>query len=374
MRLPRTVAAATAAMVSVGIAWGGPASPGAIAAGGCPHAPAPAPNRSSAPLPVGFSVIAQEGLANPYFRAMRPPSKTPMPVHFYVGYDDAKLPIRIAAIRAYHADGYATLLTIHANAAVGGVLTPSAYSAYVNRVLGQAGPALDSVEITNEGNVPSPSTSDGNNPLLIPDLIAGVEAAHQFAAAHREHLRVGFNWVFDSHTDLNGFWAQLKLEATPEFLSSVDFLGLHTYPNPLSAPTPVDDSINAAEIDGLQTARCEMGDLGLSPRIPIEVTEVGYPVPNAGYLGAQADYWRRVLDTIHAYRANFGVDAVYVFRFPADSSTASADFGIVDAQGRPRPAYAVIRSRITTFDPAQPAKGTHRRRSARQHRRRRHHQ
>jgi hypothetical protein len=111
-----------------------------------------------------------------------------MGVHLYTDYEDPQLPVRLAAIRAYHATGYHTLLTIHANAS-DGVLTPSMYSGYVIQVLQRAGLTLDSVEITNEGNVPgSPETSDGSNPLIIEDLIAGVEAAKNYARAHDPNL------------------------------------------------------------------------------------------------------------------------------------------------------------------------------------------
>jgi hypothetical protein len=329
-----------------------PASAGAF--GGCPQQAAAAPRPSTASLAVGMSVIGDEGLESSSFGGLRPPSGAPMGVHLYVGYQDPDLSVRLAPIRAYHAAGYRTLLTIKANAGTG-VLTPQLYSAYVTQILSQTAGTLDAVEITNEGNVPgSPETSDGSNPSIIEDLVAGVQTAKSYALGHRLNLSVGFNWAFDYHLNLNDFWQQLKLDATPQFLRSVDFLGLHTYPNFASAATTVDGSINRGEIDALQTARCEMADVGLTSNVPIDITEVGYPVPNPSYLAAQGDYWARVLDTIYAYRANDGIRSVYVFRYPGIATAASADFGIVNANGTPRPSYDVIRDRIAQFDPAPP--------------------
>jgi hypothetical protein len=340
--------------VAIGFALSLLATAPAWARAECPHRAAPARQPSRAPLAVGMTVIAGEGLSSPLFGALRPPSGAPMGVHFYAGYEDPKLPIRLAAIRAYHAAGYHTLLTIHANAS-NGVLTPSIYSAYVTQVLQRAGATLDAVEITNEGNVPgSPKTSDGSNPLIIEDLIAGVKTAKNYARAHDPKLTVGFNWVFDYHLDLNDFWQQLKLQATPTFLHDVDFLGLHTYPNVGSVATPVNDSINTGEIDALQTARCEMAYLGLQSSVPIDITEIGYPVSSPADYTTQADYWSRVLDTIYAYRANDGIRSVYVFRFPPTVSAAAADYGIVNSDGTARPSYNVIKASIAKFDPALP--------------------
>jgi hypothetical protein len=328
----------------------GTAPAGAVAE--CSQRPAPAPRPSSAPLAIGMTVIADEGLSSPLFAALRPPSGAPMGVHLYTSYEDPQLPTRLAAIRAYHAAGYQTLLTIHANAS-NGVLTPSMYSDYITQVLQQTGATLNAVEITNEGNVPgSPETSDGSNPLIIEDLIAGVETAKNYARAHDPNVAIGFNWVFDYHLDLNDFWQQLKLQATPTFLHDVDFLGLHTYPNLGSAATPVNDSTNSGEIDALQTARCEMTYLGLPTTVPIDITEVGYPVSSPADYATQADYWSRVLNTIYAYRANDGIRSVYIFRFPPTVSAASADFGIVNADGAARPSYDVIKASIAKFDPA----------------------
>jgi hypothetical protein len=338
--------------VAIGFALSLLATAPASAVAECPQRPAPTPRLSSAPLAIGTTVIAGEGLSSPLFAALRPPSGAPMGVHLYTGYQDPQLPTRLAAIRAYHAAGYHTLLTIHANAS-NGVLTPSMYSDYVTKVLQQVGATLNAVEVTNEGNVPgSPQTSDGSNPLIIEDLVAGVETAKSYARAHDPSLAVGFNWVFDYHLDLNDFWQQLKLLATPAFLSDVDFLGLHTYPNLGSAATPVDDSINSGEIDALQTARCEMAYLGLPSTVPIDITEVGYPVSSPADYATQADYWSRVLNTIYAYRANDGIRSVYIFRFPPTVSAASADFGIVNPDGTARPSYDVIKASIAKFDPA----------------------
>jgi hypothetical protein len=186
------------------------ATRGALAAGECQQRPAPRPLASSAPLPVGMTVIADEGLGSAAFRGLRPPSGASMSVHLYLGYEDPKLGVRVAAIRAYHAAGYRTLLTFNAHAS-GIVLTPQAYAGWIDHVLSELGSSLNAAEITNEANVPgSPTTSDGSNPLVIQDLVTGVQTAKRYSAAHHLGLQVGFNWVFDNHLNLNAFWTQLS--------------------------------------------------------------------------------------------------------------------------------------------------------------------
>lgn len=69
--------------------------------------------------------------------------------------------------------------------------------------------------------------------------------------------------------------------------------------------------------------------LGLQSTVPIDITEIGYPVSSPADYTTQADYWSRVLDTIYAYRADAGIRSVYVFRFPPTVSAAAADYGIV---------------------------------------------
>lgn len=327
----------------------------------CLQQPAPNPIASDADLPIGISGLVASDLALPTLGALRAPSGAPLRVHFYIGYEGSGQAQVLSAIRAYARAGDAVLLTIRAQIAQDAP-TPATYDAFVTQVLEAVAPDLSAVEITNEGNLPAPpSTSDGLTPDIIQDLISGVVTAKSYIRAHGLATKVGFNYVFAGHAPTDDvFWTRLKAEATPQFLNDVDFVGVHTYPNTASAPTPVDDSINAAEIDGLQTARCYMTYLGLAARVPIDVTEVGYPAPNSSYYAAQADYWGRVLDVIHTYRANENIAAVYVFTFRnTASSNIPFDFGIVNADGSPRPAYGVIEQRIAAYDPAHiaPAPG-----------------
>lgn len=343
----------------------------------CP-ATTPAPPVSAAAaraLPIGITVHDASDLGISAFSGLKPPSGARLMVHAYLSYEASNEQQVLDEVRAYAAAGDAVLLTIRAQLA-NDAPTPRSYDAFVTEALAAVGRQLTAVEITNEPNLPAPpSTSDGMTPDVVEDLVTGVVTAQRYIRAHELAIKVGFNYVFASHAPTDDrFWSELKAAATPEFLGDVDFLGLHTYPNLLSLPTPVNDSINQAELDGLQTARCYMSYLGLAGSVPIEITEVGYPVPNASYYAAQADYWARVLDVIHAYRASENIDAVYVFMFRTVASASTAlDFGIVNADGSPRPAYHLIRARIATYDPAAPptarvAPGRHRHR---RHRRRR---
>lgn len=84
----RRILTRTLPTVAIGFALGLLATAPAWALAECPQRATPAPLPSSAPLAVGMTVIAGEGLASPRFAALRPPSGAPMGVHLYTVYED----------------------------------------------------------------------------------------------------------------------------------------------------------------------------------------------------------------------------------------------------------------------------------------------
>lgn len=271
------------------------------------------------------------------------------------------------AVRANHRAGYRTSLGIRIASPTmpHQYATPAQTRAWVKRILGRWGRYIDEIEIGNEPNLPIDGPADGRNPDAVADVVAGVIPAKRWARHHRPSMEVGFNWIFLYHgmidaalghggpgTIDDAFFSRLKAAASPEFLRSIDFLGVHTYPNTLSLSLPVDDDIERVELDALQTARCYMGYLGLSRRVPIHITEVGYATHEPTDGDVQADYWRRVLSTVYAYRHNFNVRSVSAFLF-RDVTTDAPGYGLVDRDNNPKPAYDVVTDLMRRYGPRQ---------------------
>lgn len=303
----------------------------------CPAVATEVPLATDRPLALGFTTVANHVsdasvLGDPQFQALQPANGLPMRVYGYwnigdTGRNDATL----QTFHAYRRAGYYTSLAIHVAGSapyqangppplVG--YSPTEYAALVSQIVQQYGADLDEVEISNEGNVPSPTTSDGGSAFVIDDIVQGVIAARQAARAGSFVTRIGFNYAFGYHAPTDDvFFMRLKaaIVGAPDFLDDVDFMGLHTYPQFLSeAPLGVDftgqgftvtgtSGYGAIEIDALHTGRCYMDYLGLARRIPIAVTEVGNT--------ADPDYIAAVLPQIHRYRGHYNIDSVYYFTY-----------------------------------------------------------
>jgi hypothetical protein len=215
---------------------------------------------------------------------------------------------------------------------------------FVRNVVRHDGSWLHAIEITNEPDVPSPTTSDGADTAVIGDLVDGVIAAKSVARRRHLPLRVGFNVAYDYGAD-SIFWARLALQATPEFGRDVDWVGLHTYPNLLSTDTPVNGSVNVLERLAMATTRSCMTAVGLSSGVPIEITEVGYPTTRGpAEYAAQRDYWQRVIVTVAHDGPAYGVRGLFVFLLqdaPATDAVASG-YGVFDQHGHSKPARRLL--------------------------------
>lgn len=275
------------------------------------------------------------------------------PHHVTIGVHDYTGPGRSAAylksvyprLHALARSGYPVNLNIaDGNGGNGPPSSTSVFVHFVRQVVAHDGRWLSGVEITNEPNVPSPSTSDGANPQIVADLVKGVVAAKQAARARHLSLKVGFNVAYGYGSD-PAFWTALRAAATPAFRHDVDYLGLHTYPNLASADTPVNSSTSAAELKALESARCLMTSLGLSRQVPIDITEVGYPTAKGQpEYAAQAEYYRRVLTVVGSYASTYNVRGFYSFLLQDAPSTAAVagGFGLFTPRGGAKPAERVV--------------------------------
>jgi hypothetical protein len=279
-------------------------------------------------------------------------------VHDYTGPTRSAAYLRTVYPRLHELarQGYPVTLDVGIGATNSVAPSRKRFVHFVRNVVRRDGDWLHAIEITNEPDVPSPTTSDGANTAVIGDLVDGVVAAKSVARRRHLRLRVGFNVAYDYGAD-RIFWTRLALQATPEFRHDVDWVGLHTYPNLLSADTPVNGSVNVLERLAMATTRSCMKAVGLSPAVPIEITEVGYPTTRGPTeYAAQRDYWQRVIKTVAHDGPAYGVRGLFVFLLqdaPATAAVASG-YGVFDQHGHSKPARLLLTRLIQRYGRMHP--------------------
>jgi hypothetical protein len=290
--------------------------------------------------PISLGVTDNRPAASPALLARYPG----FAVHDYLSSADPpdQAAATLDALHALARAGHPVTLTLSARTA-----HPAGFVAFVRAVVARDGSWLDAVEITNEPGLASP-TSDGGNPEIVADLVQGVVTAKATARALGYPVQVGFDDVYTYGSPLDWlFWARLQAVAAlvPAFRSSVDWLGLHVYPNFASLDLPalglVDPIVRAA----FASARGFLAGAGLA--VPIRVTEIGYPTPlGPAEYGVQALYWTAVFLAVARYAASFGVTQLFVFMLQDSVSAGdlgfTGRFGLFDSRGVAKPAAAVV--------------------------------
>jgi hypothetical protein len=322
-----------------------------------------------------------------------------LPVHLYLRYvPPTAVPGSPAAqmessmesqVRDLGSRGYPVLVTVR-SFALGATTSPKPadYATFLRGLVDRIGPWTEAIEVVNEGNVlVGGASTDGGETSYDGDIradighyiVQGVDAAKAEAIAKGYPIKVGFNWGFDYHlpdTPVESgptFWKKIKEDADPAFYRSVDFLGLHAYPNFISLTTPVYGTSTGAT-DAVDTARRELAAAGLPQSVAIRVTEIGYATSDTGLLVSydqanQQTYWSLVLVAMQSRAVADGISSVYAFEYQQDPATTTVgvgDFGIVYPQsatkavgktsvsigGTPKPAYALFVGALEANDRA----------------------
>lgn len=191
----------------------------------------------------------------------------------------------------------------------------AAWTRYVRHVVDVLGsnPRVVSLTITNEVNVTfSPNTSDGSYRNAKAALVRGIEAAHDQLARHgwAGRVQVGFTFAyrFNPQTDA-ALFDYLRSDGGPRFAAALGFVGLDDYPGTVYPPAvPPGETAGDELASAIATTRtCYMHKAGLSQRVPLWVTENGYPssapqhteANQAAQLTGMVDATRRVGGTYH---------------------------------------------------------------------------
>jgi hypothetical protein len=241
-----------------------------------------------------------------------------------------------------------------------------AWRRWVRHVVDVLGPnrRLVSLTITNEVNLNiSSNTSDGGYSGAHDALIVGIEAAYGELARHgwARRVKVGFTFAyrFNPQADVQ-FWKYLKAHGGPRFVRALGFVGLDDYPGTLYPPvlvpgSPTGSSPGEALAEAAATMRrCYLPMGGIPTRVPIWVTENGYPT-RGGAAGEQSqrDALVEMVGAARSVARTYGVTDYRWFNLRDNYSDGTGMFdtdGLLRDDYTRKPSYGAFVELVSTTE------------------------
>lgn len=223
------------------------------------------------------------------------------------------------------------------------------WCAFIEHIIDEYSDTLGCLQLTEETNAVGHGM-DGDYSPSKKALIRGVIAAKKLLRARNLETLVGFSVT--PSLEASEYWQELASLITPEFLQALDYVGLDFFPD-VFRPIPLDklEDIVAFIIDGLRNR--DLVTAGIDQKIPIHITENGWPNGIDRPLKTQAEVLERILRTIHKTRTKYNITAFEYFQL-RDTATASKDtnyhFGILEDDYTPKPVFESYRKLITKLD------------------------
>jgi hypothetical protein len=234
----------------------------------------------------------------------------------------------------------------------------AAWVEHVREVVRRFGPnrLVVGLQIANEVNITfSPDSSDGGYEGARQALVQGVIAAKQEARRlGHEQLRIGFNWAYRTDpANETSFWQALRDGGGPEFVGSLDFIGLDVYPGTIFPPAESGiDGYRDAMVNAMSAIRCYATIPGIPPSVPIEIGENGWPTfPGRSYED-QAQILRVMVQAVHDFRGTYNVRDYRWFNL-RDSQTGHPgvfqNSGLLEDDYDEKPAFAAYRELVARY-------------------------
>ncbi len=220
-----------------------------------------------------------------------------------------------------------------------------------------ANPGFASLQVTNEANVAgAPNASDGYYTGAEDALIGGVIAAKAAIGAGGFHQpTVGFNWAYAGTGNQRAFWSYLGSRGGRAFVSAVDWVGLDIYPDTWGPV--ISGSLSSGTSSAMHSAFASLRDTylplaGIPFRVPLHVSESGYPTGPGRTPAMQVQAMRAAVDAVVAGRAAFNVTDYRWFDL-RDALSSSTDFQsqyglMTDAYG-PKPAFFAYQQLVARY-------------------------
>lgn len=223
-----------------------------------------------------------------------------------------------------------------------------AWQAYVRRMVARFGAVADAIQITEEPNNPHTTTGgDGASPLVRQAMVDGVVAAKEEARDRGHTVAIGVA-LTPSFAPGDDFWSDVAARITPAFLASLDYVGLDFFPDvfrPL--PTPTVEAAVEGVLSHFRTVN--LAAAGIPARVPIRITEHGWPTGEGRPVERQADVLDRVVRTVHRLRRSHHITHYSFFMLrdgDSDNPAMSAQWGLLRHDYVPKPAFAAYRRLI----------------------------
>jgi hypothetical protein len=262
-------------------------------------------------------------------------------------------------IDQYTAAGFHVEIALTYRPSTGGSSADAAgFAAFVRdtvRALG-ANRGFVSLQVANEVNVAgAPNASDGFYADAKDAMIEGVIAAKQEAVADGfAQLAVGINWAASGGSDDAAFWSYLGSHGGPTFVNALDWVGLDAYPGTWGPLTGGISSGTATAIDAiLKSLRGGYLPLaGVPARVPLHVSENGYPTGPGRTEAMQVAAMRAAITTLDQARLSYNLTDYRWFDLrDADSAGQSfeSQYGIMHDDYTPKPAFDVYRNLVAAL-------------------------
>ena len=218
------------------------------------------------------------------------------------------------------------------------------------------------LQVTNEANVGgAPDASDGHYTGAKDALIDGVIAAQaEVRSTPYQQIKVGFNWAYSTGRGETAFWRYLGEHGGRAFANAVDWVGLDVYPGTWGPPLDPSDLSRgtAAAIDAALGALRQryMPLAGLPARIPLQVSENGYPTGPGRTEAMQVTAMRAAIAAVDSARRTYNVTDYRWFDLrDADSASGSFEsrYGLLNDDYSPKAAFAAYRDLVANLSQAR---------------------
>jgi hypothetical protein len=233
------------------------------------------------------------------------------------------------------------------------------------------------LQVTNEANVSgAPDASDGHYTGAKDALIDGVMAAKaEVRSTGYQQIRVGFNWAYSTGRSETAFWRYLGKHGARAFADAVDWVGLDVYPGtwgPLHDPGDLSRGTAAAIDAAFRALRQRYMPLaGLPAKIPLQVSENGYPTGPGRTEAMQVTAMRAAIAAVDAARKTYNVTDYRWFDLrDADSASGSFEsrYGLLNDDYSPKAAFAIYRDLVADLSKVHQQHHTAKRASGALHR------
>lgn len=224
------------------------------------------------------------------------------------------------------------------------------YARFVRHLVRRYGARVETLQIAEEPNARGNAVLDGDYPEVLRAIVAGVAAAtDEVRACGFGHIQVGVNT-----TPLFGpsrtFYEELVALEGGQVVEGLAYVGLDMFPD-VFRPVPGGD-IRAAVRGLLAYHRHDiLHPVGLG-RLPIRITEHGWPTGDGRSPARQADVLRDVGQTIASVHDELNIASYELFSLrDADSNGHGLyrHFGIMTDRYDPKPAFQVFQKLIADY-------------------------